>query len=394
MTQNNNSQPQEQWSSAEDAILLRYYPLEGPNCEKYLPNRNRVAVQARAMFLELTVKKSPPWSPEEVDILKTNTELTAKALQKMLPGRTRLSIIKKRQQLEARGELIILRRWSFWNQEEVAILQQYYPTEGTKCQTRIPNRSKAAIREHAKRIGLETPSRAWSQEENEILKQNSVLSVKVLQELLPARTLGAISAQKGRLGLKNEPTTPRKPPWSEQEDVILQSYYSTEGIACQKRLTNRSQHAIRQRAKLLGLIGKNTIHQWSSEENEILKNNYGLGIKALQKLLPGRTRWAIIHRKRKLQAQGELIFSIKRKHWSEEEDAILRYYYPLEGSNCKKRLPNRSKDAIRQRANNLGITDNPNIIWTKEELHIIEENCPLDAKVLQKLMQGKGNIEK
>ena len=44
--------------------------------------------------------------------------------------------------------------------------------------------------------------------------------------------------------------------------------------------------------------------------------------------------------------------------YTPEEDAILYRYFPIEGYEVVKRLPNRSKDSIKTRVKRLGITRN------------------------------------
>ncbi|RKZ80642.1 MAG: hypothetical protein DRR19_23300 [Candidatus Parabeggiatoa sp. nov. 1] len=372
------------WLLEEDAILSAYYPSEGINCKKRLPNRGRNAIQARAKLL---AKGGFPWSEEETDIIKNNPEFTAKALQEFLPNRTWLSIVKKKRQLEMDGEIVVLNKKQHWISEEVAILRHYYPTEGTACQKRLPSRTKIAIREHARRLRLETPSIEWSRQEKDILRNNSQLTLKELQKLLPGRSLDGIAGQKGKLKLTKKRALPNPLYWSDEEDAILQHDYPIEGSSCQTRLPNRTTEAIRSRAKLLGLT--ETVVEWSEEENELLREHSDLPMKALQEFLPRRTPSAIRNRQKRLQAQGELTIYLKVQYWSDEEDAILEHYYPIEGSNCQERLPHRSRNAIQARAKILDFTSEPALKWTEEELDILKENCTLESKALQQFLPGR-----
>lgn len=105
---------------------------------------------------------------------------------------------------------------------------------------------------------------------------------------------------------------------------------------------------------LLGLTVRNNL--WSQEEVDILNKNCDLEIGELQTLLPGRTIIAIKKQLRKRsQMSGDLMASKPKKFWSEEEDAILRQYYPIEGSKCEKRLPNRSQIAVKRRAKHMDL---------------------------------------
>ena len=57
--------------------------------------------------------------------------------------------------------------------------------------------------------------------------------------------------------------------------------------------------------------------------------------------------------------------------WTEEEDDILRQYYPIEKTACYERLPNRSFGACKNRVRILNLTDS--IKWTEDEDNILRE---------------------
>lgn len=137
---------------------------------------------------------------------------------------------------------------------------------------------------------------------------------------------------------------------------MLQQYYQSEGPDCYKRIPNRSKQATQQRARYLGLAAEKN-PSWSEEEIYLLKSHISLTLERLQTLLPGRTKNAIENQRKRFEACGELTFSRQKPPWSMEEDAIVRQYYPTEGGNCDKYLPNRSRVAIRQRARFLGLED-------------------------------------
>ena len=235
------------WSSNEDAVLQQYYQSEGPDCYKRVPNRSKNATQQRAIFLGLAAKKNPPWSEEEIDILKSHSSLTIEALQTLLPERSKFAIKNQRKRSEACGELTFSRPKTKWSEEEDAIIRQYYPTEGGECDKYMPNRSRVAIRQRA---------RFWG-----------VYSTK-------------------------------KSDWSEEEEAIMRQYYLFEGPDCFERLPKRSRAAVQNRAVHLGLTVQNRL--WSEKEIDILIENFNLEIEKLQTLLPGRTRNAISKKLKRL----------------------------------------------------------------------------------------------
>lgn len=58
-----------------------------------------------------------------------------------------------------------------------------------------------------------------------------------------------------------------------------------------------------------------------------------------------------------------------RALWTEEEDDILRQFYPIEGCHCFSRLSERSESACKNRCKFLGLTY---VAWTPEELEILK----------------------
>lgn len=84
--------------------------------------------------------------------------------------------------------------------------------------------------------------------------------------------------------------------------------------------------------------------------------------------------------------------------WTEEEDRIIKEYYPNEGVEVKKRLQGRRISAVKSRARKLGVKsgrkrDYSSLIrtkWTEEDLRIIKENhnkCSMDELV--ELIDGR-----
>lgn len=92
------------------------------------------------------------------------------------------------------------------------------------------------------------------------------------------------------------------------------------------------------------LIGR----EWTEEENEILKKWYPIeGTKAAYRL-EGRTREATQTQAKRL---GLKSFNI----WTEEENETLRKYYPIEGIKVIDRLEGRTKYATKKQVRKLGL---------------------------------------
>lgn len=142
-------------------------------------------------------------------------------------------------------------------------------------------------------------------------------------------------------------------PWTEDEDNILQYYPKEGGLVCH-RLPGRTRNACKNRAQYIRLQRQeeHKFSRWTEEEDAILKEYYPTERETVHLRLPGRTASACQRRAggMKLGLQDPSITS-----WTEEEDQIMREYYPKEGGRVQMRLTKRTKGACKTRAKALGL---------------------------------------
>ncbi len=166
--------------------------------------------------------------------------------------------------------------------------------------------------------------------------------------------------------------------WSEEEDGILKSYYPDEGEAVVKRLSGRTVSAVKMRAWKIGAKSRNTrsYERWTDEEKDIIREYYPSEGNAVLKRLPGKTKRQLIghtFNKGIYYSDHEKKFDVVE--WSDDEDGILRKYYPSEGSKIIARLPGRTPNAIKTRASFLGLKyrNSGRNSWTDEDIRILKE---------------------
>lgn len=205
------------WTEEENNVLRKYYGnlsiKEIHN--KYLLNRSEVSIQKRAQILGITYKeKSPIWSNEEIEILEKYYPIEGLKVENRLKGRTRNSILKQVSKRKIKAQD------NSWNEEEIQLLKKYYPQYGNRTVDFIPNRPLSSIKDKA-----------------------------------------------GELGIYVE-----KMIFSESEDKILEKYYPIEGNNVYKRLNNKSGYQCGQRAMKLGISFMS--NRWTDKECEILKKYY------------------------------------------------------------------------------------------------------------------------
>lgn len=110
---------------------------------------------------------------------------------------------------------------------------------------------------------------------------------------------------------------------------------------------------------------------WTEDEDSIIRKYYPTEGYRTYLRLNNRSASATIGRASFLNILSEC--NNRYNQWTEEEDQIIKNFYKTEKKNIVNRLPNRSYDNIVQRACRLGIYSNK-LDWTEEEINIIKNN--------------------
>ncbi len=224
---------------------------------------------------------------------------------------------------------------------------------------------------------------AWTKEEEEIvLKHYGTMPVKELQEkYLPNKTVPAVSGKARSLGITSTGSTF----WTEKEDEILKKYYGKipNKELKEKYLPDKTASAISHRAKRLGIKSVQAKEAWTKENEEIIRKHYGtMSVKELREVfLPNRSEQAI-----RTKASELGLALVKNVVWTERELKKLQKYYGEISNEAlqKTYLPDRTVEAIVGKASELGLTvKTPD--WTEEEDEILKKYYgKMPTKELQK----------
>ena len=91
------------WTAEEDAILRGHYPAGGADaCLSRLPGRGRNPIQHRATVLGLTrgrESSGEPWKRQEDDVIRRYYPSDGSDIEDLLPGRTRKAIRERARRL-------------------------------------------------------------------------------------------------------------------------------------------------------------------------------------------------------------------------------------------------------------------------------------------------------
>ena len=132
------------WSNTEDEVIKQYYPLEGKDVSKRLPDRTVAAIVRRAA--QLKIYHSRVWSAEEINILKTYYATEGQKVADRLPGRAPASCKMKAHELG-------LKYCTSWAAEQLDMLRQLYPKIGASCCSAI-GKTAEACRQKASKLGI------------------------------------------------------------------------------------------------------------------------------------------------------------------------------------------------------------------------------------------------
>lgn len=134
---------------------------------------------------------------------------------------------------------------------------------------------------------------------------------------------------------------------------------------------------------------------WTQEEDDLIRKYYPTEGLETYKRFENRTSNQVRHRASQLGIRS------LRDGWTPEEDEILKKYYPIEGSKVANRLRYRTANGCTRRAENLGIRFEINS-WTLEDDEIIRKYYPTEGcKMVDRIpnhspeaVKGRANVLK
>lgn len=334
------------WMLWEIEIVEKYYPVIGSKVSILLPDRSEYACRTKAVELDLTMRRVQ-WSENEIEILKKYYPQIGLDVAEFLPGKSRENIYR-------RAGLMNLVSPTRWTPAEDELLRSHYPDMGKRAaKFFLGKRSETACIRRAAALGLtfHDNRREWSDDELTVLDEYYPQIGKKVTELLSGRTVTACQKKAAQRGLSYRPQNINRSKggysWSPEELEILRKNYPQMRAEIYTLLPNRTKMACMKIAASLGLEPTNK--NWSIEEDSILRKNYTEMGSGVSVLLTGRSPSACHSRAKTLKLHRDGM------RWSPEEDAILKEYYPHEGASAFQRIPNRTNAACQARVSYLGV---------------------------------------
>lgn len=347
------------WTDEEKEILKKYYKVEHDNIISRLPGKNLKQINLMAAKLKIYSKK---WTDEEINLLKEYhskfdlsdnnymNELINKISEINSKHGKRNLIISRLNQLG----LIISKPW---RKEEDDIIKQFGGKISIQeicekinncgyreCTTQILQGRASKLK-----ISLDTKTK-FTEVEINILKEKYPIYGTNIKEL-DKYDKSQIEYQAMKLKLKSG-LCPRSKAWTTEEDDIIKTYYSTEGInKCCELLTNRDKNNIMSRASKLGYKEKSTLESvWCEEDNKFLIENYNkMSKEDIAKTL-NRTCSSI-------GAQANRLNLTVNNDWTKEQLEILKNNYenPELSLEDISKLVGRTINSCRAKGNQIGL---------------------------------------
>lgn len=384
-----NMDERENWTDEELNILYTYYEEYGPlYCiEKGLSHHSRQSIYHKASNLGLKTDKRVSFSDIEIEILKKYYPIGKAKLCKEKGVNRALSAI----QAKAKSLGLCNNIANPWTEEELNILREYYPKGGTAlCIEKGLNRPASAISSIAYTHKVKMDKNIWTEEEIELLKTYwPIGGWRSCQENgLSHKTKRNLEYMATNLGLVKNNF------WTKEEDEILVNYYLIGGFElCKEKGLKRTKSSMQNRAVILDLrkgISKKEYSDIKEKAVEVYKKGGDIClIEYLNSL--GFDRKQIWNINKYLKEIG-LRETIERKKWEKNELDILCRYYPIEGIEVQKRLPNCSKQSIRSKANSLGLkfkNFHKSNDYSVEEDEIIRKYYPIEGTMVSKRLNNR-----
>ena len=140
------------WSDDEDQFLINNYPLHGLTyCCKLLPNRSREAIKGRIdrLCLKKIEPHHIPWSSEEDSIVRKYYPIEGYEVLNRLPGRTLVQLKRYVNNNKIR------RKISDWSPEEDEIVKKYFRKEPYEVTlSRLPGRTFNGLKIRGTKFGI------------------------------------------------------------------------------------------------------------------------------------------------------------------------------------------------------------------------------------------------
>jgi len=338
-------------------------------------------------------KKNNLWSEEEIAILKEKYPTQGSDIPELRKTRTAMSIMHKARFLKLSNP-----KSDIWSEEEIAILKEKYPIYGTKIPELHKTRPYYSIINKANKLGIYynfknyRPKKAinyWTEEELNLLITNFPSKGNNIPELRKTRSLSSIDHKASRLNL----TGPKNDIWSEDEIAILKEKYPTQGSDIPELLDKRNTLAVSGKAKELNLIFQEI---WPEDEIAILKEKYPTQGSDIPELLD-------MHTHSQIRYKAFILKIHYREHiWPEAEIAILKEKYPTQGTNIPELLDRHNAESIYHKAKSLNLYSTAIKSlnnWSNEEITILKEKYPTQGTDIPELfdrhtkigIQGKAN---
>ncbi|EEM8095962.1 hypothetical protein DER63_13830 [Salmonella enterica] len=197
----------------------------------------------------------------------------------------------------------------------------------------------------------------------------SVASIRIIGGRLAREKAGNCSTQ------KTEKYRNHRSVWTVRELQFVKSHYGVMKAAKIAEKLGRTVVSVRLTAQSLGCC-KIPSSPWTKEEEDIIRKEYacGSGSTKIMDLLPGRTWNAIVLRASKMK-----IINTRTKIWSEEEQQLLKQYYPTMGTRVAEIIPGRTEVAVKAMAYSMAITfegskESGRRVWSEQEKILLDTN--------------------
>ncbi|NIY49904.1 hypothetical protein [Cedecea colo] len=285
-----------------------------------------------------------------------------------------------------------------WTLAEMHYVKTHYRVMALADIAARLGRTAMSIKRMAIRLECaENKAPRWREAEKEVLLRHygNRKPVKDILAMLPGRNRSAVMAMAGKMGLSRPENA-----WSQAELSCLNHHYPSEGQQILRRLPDKTDEAIRHKARELGLAspGHTLARQWDEKEWLLLRKNRHRSPLDLLAMFPDRSLSSIKNALTRLKrAKGAVALPTVpagskpvTTAWHEDEKAILIRWYETSKTmdSILTMLPGRSRSSVFTLARKLGLS-RPLSDWTASEIQTLREFYPAEGGAVARRLSGR-----
>lgn len=166
-----------------------------------------------------------------------------------------------------------------WTDEDIQYLTKHYKTQGSSKIAKYLGRTKLAVRDKAKKLGLKTEVKEveglWTAEEETFMEKYYAQNTAAVIAKKLGRSEASILGKAKKMKLKTTERQGRRI-WDQDEERYLAAHYNKQSIKKLAQALDRSKESVQRKAQKMGLTtpAKKERRSWTKQEEAYMERMY------------------------------------------------------------------------------------------------------------------------